>query len=110
MTNFPPPDYDAAVGARLNADGSEVGSAPAPTAKRSGKRTLGVLGAVAIFVVPAIIGYQVGTNNASSSSANSALPSSFVPTVPSQTDGGSTGSSSSGYHQHRRGRRGVDCR
>ena len=94
MTNFPPPNYDAAVGAHLGTDVAP-GSAPAPAPKRSGKRTLGVLGAVALFVVPAVIGYQVGTNNGSSSSANPALPSSFLPTAPSQTDSGSTGGSSS---------------
>ena len=70
MTNFPPPDYDNAVGAHLAPTTPSAPIAPpAPPApsRSSGKRVLGVIAALALVLGPAVVGYRsVRTTDSSS--------------------------------------------
>ena len=97
MTNVPPPDYDRAVDAHLTPPAPPAPSTPPPTPPRSGKRVLGVIAAAALVLAPAIIGYQVGQSN-DSSTGPSAInqPSSNLPATDSQSAGSSGGASNSG--------------
>jgi S1-C subfamily serine protease len=110
MTNVPPPDYD---GARHSQEpGAHVAPTapafpppfapapvsappPSPTPRRSpGKRVLGVIAAIALVLAPAVIGYEVGQSNDSSTGPSAInLPSSNQPTNDPQS-GSSNGSTS----------------
>ena len=109
MTNVPPPDYDRHVGAHLAptapAFAPPFSPAPAsapttlppqpPTPRSPGKRVLGVIAAIALVLAPAVIGYQVGQSNDSSTGPSAInLPSSNQPANDPQSSGSSNGSTS----------------
>jgi S1-C subfamily serine protease len=97
MTNFPPPDYDSAVGAHLapTAPPAAPTSPPARPTPPKRRRLLGVIAALALVVAPAVAGYAVGQSS-DSSSGTSAI------SLPNSNSGApvfgdpSTGSSSNG--------------
>lgn len=100
MTNFPPPDYDDAVGAHLAPTAPPTASAaPAPTPPSSPRspraRVLGVIAALALVLGPAVVGYQMGQSNDSSSTGSSAIlqPSANAPSSNGSSSGSSNGSS-----------------
>ena len=106
MTNFPPPDYDsvgpspwsgAYVAPTVPPTPSATPPVPPTPSRSRGKRALGVIAAIALVLAPAIIGYQVGQSNDSSTGPSAiSQPSSNLPTTGSQPSGsnGSTNSSS----------------
>src|SRR6476646_6484749 len=102
MTNFPPPpDYDSAVGAHLAPTAPSAPTPPPPPHRSNGKRWLGVIAALALVLGPAVVGYQIGQSNDSSSNANSALT---LPQSNSQSNGSqSNGSQSTGSQSNSSG-------
>src|SRR6476660_3916045 len=94
MANIPRrPGHDSAVGAHL-APTAPTAPTPPPAPHRSiGKRWLGVIAALALVLGPAVVGYQIGQSNDSSSNANSALT---LPQSNSQSNGSQSNSSGNG--------------